>query len=89
MTYHIEPVEDTGERVRIDWLIELEVGAGLARNVATITDLTECKISVPPRVPLQLGWWPMSYWPHLYFLRATRPRRAMAFCDLPTPECEA
>jgi hypothetical protein len=43
MTYHIEPVENAGKPVKIDWLIELEVGDGLARNVATIADLTRSK----------------------------------------------
>ena len=43
MRYHIEPVENAGKPVKIDWLIELEVGDGLARNVATITDLTRSK----------------------------------------------
>lgn len=43
MTYHIEPVENAGKPVKIDWLIELEVGDGLARKVATITDLTKSK----------------------------------------------
>jgi hypothetical protein len=45
MTYHIEPVENSGRPGRIDWLIELEVGSGLCRNVATITDMTTCKTS--------------------------------------------
>ena len=43
MTYHIEPVENAGKPVKIDWLIELEVGDGLARSIATITDLTKSK----------------------------------------------
>jgi hypothetical protein len=45
MKYHIEPFENAGERVKIDWLIELEVGDGIAPNLATITDLTKSTIT--------------------------------------------
>jgi hypothetical protein len=42
--YQMQPVDES--HTRPDWMIELEVGSGIARNFATITDLAQSK--APP-----------------------------------------
>lgn len=47
--YRMEPVDESQKtKTLADWVIELEVGNGIARNFATITDLTHSKATPTP-----------------------------------------